>query len=191
MSLRNSSPQYKIVSFLRNKIPSHGTHGTSHMHMYTQTHTFPDQRPDDPMASTQKKGKSFDLPQLELNYLLVFLSVSMPPTDRHTALLGYIQCHYIQILPEHSSPRCELFSSPVLRRKELLGQNRALSKSGGSSEHKAGSKQAQQLRSLHLFQCLAGTRESWWQSQQPGPVQWDPSKDTQQQHRFNPFRLLQ
>lgn len=116
MSLRNSSPQYKIVSFLRNKIPSHGTRGTSHMHMYTQTHTFPDKRPDDPMASTQKKGKSFDLPQLELNYLLVFLSVSMPPTDRHTALLGYIQCHYIQILPEHSSPRCELFSSPVLRR---------------------------------------------------------------------------
>lgn len=115
----------------------------------------------------------------------------MPPTDRHTVLLGYIQCHYIQILPEHSSPRCELFSSPVLRRKELLGQNRALSKSGGSSEHKAGSKQAQQLRSLHLFQCLAGTRESWWQSQQPGPVQWDPSKDTQQQHRFNPLRLLQ
>lgn len=72
--------------------------------IHKHTRTFLDQRPDDSMASTKKREKSFALPKLELNYFLVFLPVSMTPTDRHTALLGYIQCHYIQILPEHSSP---------------------------------------------------------------------------------------
>lgn len=119
------------------------------------------------------------MPKLELHYLLVFLSASIPPTDRHTALLSYIQCHYIQMLPEANSPSCELCSSPAPRGKELLGQTRALSESGGSLAHKAGSKQAQHLRSLRLFQGLPGTRESWWQSQQP--VEWDPPKDTSSQ----------
>lgn len=132
------------------------------------------------MASTQKKGKSFALSQFQINYLLVLFSVSMPPTDRHTMLLDYIQCKYIQISPEHSSPSCELCSSPAPR-KEVLGQTRALSKSGGSSEHEAGSKQVQNLRSLCLFQDSSGIRESWRQQQQPGPVQWGPSKDTSAQ----------
>lgn len=134
-----------------------------------------------PWLPHTKKGESFALPKLELNYFLVFLSVSMPPADRHTALLGYIQCHYIQILPEHSSPSCEFCSSPAPRGKELLGQTRALSKSGGSSAQRAGSKQAQHLRSLRLFQGLAGTRESWWHSQQPGHVQRDPPRETSAQ----------
>lgn len=116
-----------------------------------------------PWLPHKKKGKGFALPELQLNYLLAFLSVSTPPTDRHTVLLGYIQCHYIQMPPEHSSPSCELCSSPAPRRKEVLGQTRALSKSGGSSEYEAGNKQVEHLRSLCLFQGLAGTRESWWQ----------------------------
>lgn len=110
------------------------------MYMHTQTHTntlFSDQRPDDSMAYTHTKWENFASPKLELNYLLTFLSASMPSMHKHTDLLGYIQCHYIQILPEHSSPSCEFHSSPALRGKEPSGPDRGITAlcARGSSAH--------------------------------------------------------
>jgi len=142
----------------------------------TCTHTFSDQRLTPTKIHTYKMGK-LCFTQIR-NYLLVFLS--MPPTHTHTSLLGYIRCIYIQVLPKHSSLKSP---APLLSGTERKGALRARAGgsalcTGGLSAHDRLRASRHSIRCLCLLHILPGTGGSWWQSQQPGPLQRDPPEDT-------------
>lgn len=139
--------------------------------MCTQTHTHTLIKDQMTPWLRHIQRESFALPKLELSYLLVFLSASMPPMHKHTAPPGYIQCHHIQTFLSTAPLSHEVCSSPALRGKEPLGPDQ-----GDHSTQRAQSKQAEHIRSLRLLQGLPGTRGSWWQLQQPGPMQVRPTR---------------
>lgn len=109
------------------------------MYMYTQIHTHTHSLIKDQMTPwlPHVQRESFASPKLELNHLLVFLSTSVPPMHKHTALPGYLQCHYIQTLPEHSCPEPRGLLLSRTERKGALGARAGGSQlcTGGSSAH--------------------------------------------------------
>lgn len=98
--------------------------------MYTQIHTHTLIKDQMTPWLPHLQRESFASPKLELNYLFMFFSASVPPMHIHTALLDYIQCHYIQTLPKHSSPEPRGLLLSCTERKEALG-----ARPGGITAH--------------------------------------------------------